>query len=54
MGSHAQGVEVALYKNTPPKNKLCKCCALNCTEYELHFLLVCDNYSVIRSSYLPK
>jgi len=52
--SHTLGVELALYKNTPPENKLCKCCTLNCIEHEGHFLLVCDNYSVIRSSYLPK
>ena len=52
IGSQALGVELALYKNTPPENKLCKCCKLNCIEDELHFLRVRDNYSVIRSSYI--
>ena len=52
IGSHALGVELELYKNTPPENKLCICSTLNCMEHELHIPLVCDNYSVIRSSYL--
>jgi len=54
IGYHALCDEFALYKNTPHENKLCKCCFLNCIVDELHFLLAREDFSVIRSTYLPK
>ena len=53
IGSHSLGVEHGFFKNAPPSVRICKCCSLNCIEDELHFLLVCDNYTALRNKYIP-
>ena len=41
-------IETGRYINIPAEERLCKCCSLNVTEDEFHFLFVCNLYDSLR------
>ena len=47
-------IETGRFSNLPPESRLCNYCDKNVIEDELHFLIECNNYDELRSTFYEK